>query len=228
MSSHHRASTPHPTPPRSIPLAHLPNRTHHQIEELRKKKKARKPKPDVPSSSSSAAVESTPAPTPDAPPVESPDLDTPLPTPTPSAAAAHSRTASIHARRLSTSTGLRRPSVTGADILRSGAGSSPLSPTDLPDIYRKQATTISELTEAVERLEGEAELLKAEAKRLAQAAVQRDEALELLAGVKTELREAIDRAAAASTERAEREEETEKLVTPPPPSPPIHPSIDLI
>lgn len=146
------------------------------------------------------------------PTVEFPDLDTPLPASTPPAGASHSRTASLHARRISTSTGLRRPSVTGADILRSGSG-SPLSPTDLPDIYRKQATTISELTEAVERLEGEAEGLKGEAKRLSEAAVQRDEALEQLAAVKTELREAIDKVSVAVNVRTEREEETEKLVS---------------
>lgn len=101
--------------------------------------------------------------------------------------------------------------MTGADILRSGSG-SPLSPTDLPDIYRKQATTISELTEAVERLEAETEGLKGETKRLSEAAVQRDEALEQLVAVKTELREAVDKASAAAKEHAEREEEVEKLV----------------
>lgn len=102
--------------------------------------------------------------------------------------------------------------MTGAEILRSGTG-SPLSPTDLPDIYRKQATTISELTEAVERLEAEAEGFKVEVKRLSEAAVQRDKALEQLAAVKTDLQEAVEKAGAAEKGLAEREEEAEKLVS---------------
>lgn len=181
-----------------------------QIEELRKKKKSKKPKSDSPvaepeSGPATPAVEEVPT-------VEFPDLDTPLPGSTPPVGAGHSRTASLHARRISTSSGLRRPSVTGADIIRSGSG-SPLSPTDLPDIYRKQATTISELTEAVERLEAEAEGFKVEVTRLSEAAVQRDEALEQLAAVKTDLREAVEKAGVAAKERAEREEEAEKLVS---------------
>lgn len=155
------------------------------------------------------------------PTVEFPDLDTPLPASTPPAGASHSRTASLHTRRISTSSGLRRPSVTGADILRSGSG-SPLSPTDLPDIYRKQATTISELTEAVERREGEVEVLKGEVKRLSEAAVQRDEALEQLAVVKTALREAVEKATVAADVHAERDEEAEKLVGP------VYPSFSLV
>lgn len=114
-------------------------------------------------------------------------------------------------RRVSTS-GLRRPSITGADILRSG-NKSPLSPTDLPDIYRKQAATISELTEAVERLECEVERLKGEEKRLSNAAVQRDEAMEQLAVIKTGLKEAMEKSETAIKEKNESEEEAEKLVS---------------
>ncbi|CAZ81702.1 unnamed protein product [Tuber melanosporum] len=125
-------------------------------------------------------------------------------------AAAHSRAASIHARRQSAS-GFRRPSITAADIVRS-SNKSPLSPGEtVPDIYRKQATTISELTESVERLEAEVERLKEKEKKLSEVTVQKDEAQETLAGVKTELKEAVERAEAAATERKAREEELEKL-----------------
>ena len=83
----------------------------------------------------------------------------------------------------------------------------------VPDIYRKQATTISELTESVERLEAEVERLKEKEKKLGEAIVQKDEAQETLAGVKTELKEAVQRAEAAATEKKAREEELEKLVS---------------
>ena len=118
----------------------------------------------------------------------------------------------MHARRQSTS-GFRRPSITAADIMRSST-KSPLSPGEtVPDISRKQATTISELTESVERLELEVERLREKEKKLGEAIVQKDEAQETLAGVKTELKEAVQRAEAAATEKKTREEELEKLVS---------------
>lgn len=145
--------------------------------------------------------------------VESPDQDTPLLSSSSlnAIAPSHSRAASVHTRRVSTS-GFRRPSITGADILRSGT-KSPLSPTDLPDIYRKQAATISELTGAVERLEGEVESLRGEERRLSDAAVKRDEAMEKLAVIRTELKEAFERSEIAVKERSEHEQEAEKLVS---------------
>jgi len=126
--------------------------------------------------------------------------------------AAHPRAAPMHARRQSTS-GFRRPSITAADIMRS-SNKSPLSPGEtVPDIYRKQVTTISELTESVEKLEVEVERLRGKEKKLGEAIVQKDEAQETLAGVKTGLKEAIQRAEVAATEKKVREEELEKLVS---------------
>ncbi|KAL7267893.1 hypothetical protein RUND412_009502 [Rhizina undulata] len=149
-------------------------------------------------------AEATPAP----PPATIQEEQTSTP-PVSSATAAHSRTASIHARRSSAS-GFRRPSISAAE-LRSN-NKSPLSPNEtLPDIYRKQAGTISELTETVEKLEGELAGLKEKEKKLEEALLKREEAEEVLTGVRTELRETVGRLKAVEETRKESEVDGEKL-----------------
>lgn len=83
----------------------------------------------------------------------------------------------------------------------------------MPDIYRKQASTISDLTELVEKLQAEVEALKEKEKKLGEAILQKDEAQQTLAGVKTELKEAVERADTAAVGQKAGEEEAERLVS---------------
>jgi len=123
---------------------------------------------------------------------------------------AQARAASIQARRASQSH-YRRPSINATDILRS-ANKSPLSPTDVPDIYHRQAETISKLTEDNEKLAEDLEKLKAKGKRLAEIEAEKDKLQEQLAEVKEELRGVKGRIDDAEAGKKTSEQEMEKMV----------------
>ncbi len=119
------------------------------------------------------------------------------------------RSASLtHARRQSSS--FRRPSISVADIR--GQNKSPLSPESLPDVYRKQAETISQLTEQVEKLQGDVEKLQGKEKRLVAVEAEKEEALEQLASVRDELRRVTGRVGDAEQGKKTSEEEMDKMV----------------
>ncbi|KAF8251216.1 hypothetical protein K440DRAFT_658996 [Wilcoxina mikolae CBS 423.85] len=143
-----------------------------------------------------------------APEVESPKSATPPP-PTGSPSPIHARTASIQARRTSASH-YRRPSVNASDLLRS-ANKSPLSPTDVPDIYYRQAETISTLTTDNEKLSEEVEKLRTKEKRLSEIEAEKDKLQEQLAEVREELRGVKGRIDGAEQGKKTSEEEMEKM-----------------
>lgn len=145
---------------------------------------------------------SEPAATPDA---ETADTDSPG-----ELQSAQARASSILARRASQSH-YRRPSINATDILRS-ANKSPLSPTDVPDIYHRQAETISKLTEDNEKLAEDVEKLKAKEKRLAEIEAEKDKLQEQLAEVREELRGVKGRIDDAEAGKKTSEEEMEKMV----------------
>ena len=103
----------------------------------------------------------------------------------------------------------RRQSLTAAEILRSSGLSAatiePLSPTDsLPDIYRKQASTINTLTEEKARLKEEIERLKKLEDELEEFKSNQTDSQRSLEEAKNKLRE-------AETEVANTKESVEKL-----------------
>jgi septal ring factor EnvC (AmiA/AmiB activator) len=131
----------------------------------------------------------------------------------PSPSPAHARAVSIQARRTSASH-YRRPSVNASDLLRS-ANKSPLSPTDVPDIYFRQLETISTLTTDNEKLAEEVEKLKAKEKRLGEIEAEKDKLQEQLAEVREELRGVKGRIDGAEQGKKTSEEEMEKMVCAP-------------
>lgn len=157
-----------------------------------------------------APNESPPTPQPQATPEPSP--------PTTSAArASHSRAASFSANR-DHKQNLRRPSISSAEILRSsGTARSPLplSPGEtVPDIYRKQAQTISELTEANEKLEGEVKTLQEQGTKLATEVAKNEELSEELEELRGSIEENRRKISEIEKEREERQGELEQLVSP--------------
>ncbi|KAI5797476.1 hypothetical protein DFH27DRAFT_601887 [Peziza echinospora] len=129
------------------------------------------------------------------------------------AAASHSRAASFSAGR-EYKHNLRRPSIS-ADALRSPSGPrtpNPLSPLEgVPDIYRKQAQTISELTEANERLGKEAAEARVHEEKLRKALAEKDDLQEELVELKAELSDVKNNSETASKVGQERDAELEKL-----------------
>src|SRR5690606_17382194 len=124
----------------------------------------------------------------------------------------HSRAASFSANKASH---LRRPSV-AADILRSASSRSPnpLSPgEEVPDIYRKQAQTISELTVANEKLEADLKTLQEQYQKLGQAAEENEELKDKISEVKAQLSEYRSKVEESEKLKEERDEELEKLVS---------------
>ena len=136
--------------------------------------------------------------------------DAPSPSASPAPPSPHARPASIHARRASAAH-YRRPSVNSTDVLRS-ANKSPLSPTDVPDIYHRQAETISALTTENETLAKEVERLGARDKRLAGTEADRDRLQEQLADVRQELRAVAARLDAAEQAKLSSQQEMDKMV----------------
>ncbi|KAF8545366.1 hypothetical protein BDD12DRAFT_871648 [Trichophaea hybrida] len=161
-----------------------------------------------PLASTEEPEESAPSP---APEVESPKSATPPP-PTGSPSPIHARTASIQARRTSASH-YRRPSINASDLLRS-TNKSPLSPTDVPDIYYRQAETISTLTTENEKLSEEVEKFRTREKRLSEIEAEKDKLQEQLAEVREELRGVKGRIDGAEQGKKTSEEEMEKMARP--------------
>ena len=141
---------------------------------------------------------------------ETPGIELPASTPPP-AGPGHARSASIQASRRTSASHYRRPSINATDILRS-ANKSPLSPTDVPDIYHRQATTISTLTEDNEKLASDVEKLRAKEKKLEEVEVEKDRLREQLTEVKEELRGVKGRIDNAEDGKKKSEEELEKMV----------------
>ena len=131
------------------------------------------------------------------------------------ARASHSRAASFSASRDLKQT-LRRPSISSAELLRSsGAARSPnpLSPGEMaPDIYRKQAETISMLTEANEKLEAEVKTLREQGERLGVEVVKKEEMVEEMEELKGAMEGLKQKAAEMEKEKKEKGGELEKLV----------------
>jgi hypothetical protein len=121
------------------------------------------------------------------------------------------RSASIAARRRASTSHYRRPSVSVADILTS-ANKTPLSPTDVPDIYRRQAETISTLTEENEKLSQEIERLLSKEKKLGEVEVENEKLQEQFAEVREELRGIKSRIEGTEVAKKTADEELEKLV----------------
>lgn len=139
----------------------------------------------------------------------------PSATPTSAAKASHSRAASFSANRDIKHT-LRRPSISSAELLRSGGAArspNPLSPGETaPDIYRKQAQTISELTEANERLEAEVRALRAQSEKLTIEAANKEEIVDELEELKTLVQDYQRKIESTEKEREDYKGDLEKLV----------------
>lgn len=135
---------------------------------------------------------------------------------TSAAKASHSRAASFSASR-DLKNSLRRPSISSTDILRSsGVARSPhpLSPGEaVPDIYRKQAQTISELTEANEKLEAEVEVLREQGAKLVVETARKDELVEEVGELKGAVGEYKRGVEELEQLREKNLEEMEKLVS---------------
>ena len=136
--------------------------------------------------------------------------------PTASAArASHSRAASFSASR-DLKQALRRPSISSAELLRSSGvarSPNPLSPGEMaPDIYRKQAETISILTEANEKLEADVKVLREQGERLGAEVVKKEEMVEEMEELKGAMEGLKRKTAEIEKEKEERGGELEKLV----------------
>ncbi|KAF8436394.1 hypothetical protein BGX38DRAFT_1255331 [Terfezia claveryi] len=133
---------------------------------------------------------------------------------TSAARASHSRAASFSANR-DLKQALRRPSISSAELLRSsGAARSPnpLSPGDMaPDIYRKQAETISMLTEANEKLEAEVKALREHGERLGVELVKKEEIVEEMEELKGAMEGLRRKTVEMEKEKEEKGAELEKL-----------------
>jgi len=139
----------------------------------------------------------------------------PLPLTTSVARASHSRAASFSANRDLKQT-LRRPSISSAELLRSsGAARSPkpLSPAEMaPDIYRKQAETISMLTEANERLGAEVKALREQGEKLGAEVMKKEEMVEEMEELKGVMEGLKRKTSELEKEKEARGGELEKLV----------------
>ena len=135
---------------------------------------------------------------------------------TSAAKASHSRAASFNASR-DLKNSLRRPSISSTDILRSsGVARSPhpISPGEtVPDIYRKQAQTISELTEANEKLEAEVEVLREQGAKLVAEVAKKEELIEEVGELKGAIGEYKRGVEELEKLRRKNFEEVEKLVS---------------
>jgi chromosome segregation ATPase len=96
-----------------------------------------------------------------------------------------------------------------------------LSPTDVPDIYHRQAETISKLTEDNEKLVEDVKKLEAKEKRLSEIEAEKDKLQELLAEVREELRGVKGKIDGAEEGKKHSEEELEKMVLSPVHPPPF-------
>jgi FtsZ-binding cell division protein ZapB len=83
----------------------------------------------------------------------------------------------------------------------------------VPDIYRRQAETISSLTEENEKLVSDVTQLKAKEERLAKIESEKDDLLEQLSTFKEQVRALTSRADTAEAAKKSSETELEKLVT---------------
>ena len=81
------------------------------------------------------------------------------------------------------------------------------------DVYRKQASTISDLTEEKDKLAKEAETLKEKLRDLGKLMVDKDKKDEQFASIAQELQETKSRAQRAEVEVAENKDELERLVS---------------
>lgn len=82
----------------------------------------------------------------------------------------------------------------------------------MPDIYRRQAETISGLTEENESLTADVGRLQIKEKRVVELEAEKDELLEQLSNVKEEVRGLKDRIDRAEGSKKINEEEKENMV----------------
>lgn len=165
--------------------------------------------PTVPEEESTRQHEQAPSASPPPPPVAS---DSPTSPTTSAAAPSHSRAASFSASR-DLKQGLRRLSLSSSGTGGSARSPNPLSPGEaVLDIYRKQAQTISELTEANEKLEAELKELRGQGENLNAALAQKEELQEELAELKSTLNEYQSQSENDKQSNEEKVGEMEKMV----------------